>query len=49
MKEKQRVRHLAIAYFNKTLFIGFITSDGISIASFATVIGAPFGINKRKS
>ena len=31
-------------YFDKSLIVLSVTSDGVSIASFATVIGAPIGI-----
>ena len=31
-------------YFDKSLIVLSITSSGVSIASFATVIGAPVGI-----
>ena len=31
-------------YFNKSLIVLFITTGSVSIASFATVIGAPVGI-----
>ena len=31
-------------YFDKSLFVLSATSDGISIASYATVLGAPAGI-----
>ena len=31
-------------YFDKSLIVSSITSGGVSIASFATVIGAPIGI-----
>ena len=32
------------AYFDKSLIVLSVTSGGVSIASFATVIGAPIGI-----
>ena len=31
-------------YFDKSLIVLSVTSRGVSIASFATVIGAPIGI-----
>ena len=31
-------------YFGKSLIVLFVTTGSISIASFATVIGAPVGI-----
>ena len=31
-------------YFDKSLIVLSVTSDGVSIASFATAIGAPIGI-----
>ena len=31
-------------YFDKSLIVLSVTSGGVSIASFATVIGAPIGI-----
>ena len=31
-------------YFDKSLIVLLVTSEGVSIASFATVIGAPIGI-----
>ena len=31
-------------YFDKFLIVLLVTSGGVSIASFATVIGAPIGI-----
>ena len=31
-------------YFDKSLIVLSVTRDGVSIASFATVIGAPIGI-----
>ena len=34
----------AFDYFDKSLIISSATSDGICIASFATIIGAPIGI-----
>ena len=33
-------------YFDKSLIVLSVTTDSISIASFATVIGAPTGITK---
>ena len=33
-----------ISFFNKSLIVLSVTSGGVSIASFATVIGAPIGI-----
>ena len=34
----------AFDYFDKSIIISSATSDGISIASFATIIGAPIEI-----
>ena len=34
----------SFAYFDKYLIVLYATSGSISIASFATVIGAPIGI-----
>ena len=31
-------------YFDKSLIVLSVTSDGVSIASFATAVGAPIGI-----
>ena len=31
-------------YFDKSLIVSSVTSGGVSIASFTTVIGAPIGI-----
>ena len=42
---KRLFRYIAaFYYFNKSLFFLSAISGGISIASFATVIGAPVGI-----
>ena len=35
-------------YFDKSLIVLSVTSDGVSIASFATVIGAPIGITSAR-
>ena len=35
-------------YFDKSLIVLSITSGGVSIASFATVIGAPIGITRAR-
>ena len=34
----------AFDYFDKSLIVLFVTSGGVSIASFASVIGTPIGI-----
>ena len=34
----------ALDYINKILIVLYATSDGVSIISFTTVIGAPVGI-----
>ena len=35
---------VSFEYFDKSLIVLFVTTGSISIASFATVIGAPVGI-----
>ena len=42
---KNLSRYIAsLEYFDKSLIVLSITTGGISIASFATVIGAPVGM-----
>ena len=44
MSKRLRRFIASFEYFDKSLIILFITTSSISIASFATVIGAPVGI-----
>ena len=45
LMRKRLIKYIAsFDYFNKSLIVLSVTSDSISIASFATVIGAPVGI-----
>ena len=44
MSKRLRRFIASFEYFDKSLTILFITTSSISIASFATVIGAPVGI-----
>ena len=41
---KKNVNYSFFDYFDKSLIALSVTSGGVSIASFATVIGAPIGI-----
>ena len=44
IKERKLVKIRLFYYFDKSLVVLSIASGGISIASFATIIGAPVGI-----
>ena len=44
MSKKLRKYIYFFDYFDKSLIVLSVTSGGVSIASFATVVGAPIGI-----
>ena len=44
LMSKKLSNHNFFYYFDKSLIVLSVTSGGVSIASFATVIGAPIGI-----
>ena len=45
LMSKRLIKYIAsFEYFDKSLIVSSVTTDSISIASFATVIGAPVGI-----
>ena len=45
LMSKRLIKYIAsFEYFDKSLIVSSVTTDSISIASFATVIGAPAGI-----
>ena len=45
LMSKKLSKHISFSdYFDKSLMVSSVTSGGVSIASFATVIGAPIGI-----
>ena len=46
MSRKLRKYVYFFGYFDKSFIVSSVTSGGVSIASFATAIGAPIGIIK---
>ena len=44
MSKRLSKYNLSFDYFDKSLIVLLVTTGSISIASFATVIGAPVGI-----